>query len=259
MQDFFSFAMAHMFPFSLVFLRVSGLCVVAPIFGSDQVPKHIRVLLAMSLAFVLFPALQGLPQEMPPHALGYFLLVLKELVIGLMIGFLTTAIFHGFQMGGQFIAVDMGLAMGSMLDPFTNEQSSVLGQFFGMLTLIVFLVMNGHHFILRALYDSFRYVPPLSAVFRVDIFEYALQVFNVVVVTSLKVVMPMLAALFVINVVFGFIARLVPQMNVFVMSIPAKIAAGTIVTVLAIPAVVLLFGTVVEDVMRMIFALLRAF
>jgi flagellar biosynthetic protein FliR len=127
------------------------------------------------------------------------------------------------------------------------------------MVIAVFLVLNAHHFILRAMLDSFQLVPPAQVVFSPVVFDEAIKTFNVVIWTSLKVALPTMAALFAINVVFGFIARLVPKMNVFILSMPAKIGAGVIIVIVAMPAIVLLFCDVVEKVFNDIHLILRVF
>ncbi len=259
MADFLTFSLASIFIFSLVLIRIMGLSIVSPVFGGEQVPIQIRVLLALSIAFVFFPSLALKTASLPRSPIEYFIIVVKELCIGLLIGFLVTAVFYGFQLGGRYISIHMGLALSRILDPFSNVQTTVIGQMLGLITLTVFLIINGHHLILRALYASFVKIPPLSAVFHPNIFEHSIKVFNIVITTSLKIAVPTMAALFAINLIFGFIARLVPRMNVFILSLPAKIGVGVIIFLVTIPAILLLFSDVVEDVFRNVYIIINAF
>ena len=259
MAEFLTFSLTSIFAFSLVMVRITGLSIVSPVFGGEQIPIQIRVLLALSIAFVIFPSLALQITVLPRTPIEYFILVLKELAIGLLIGFLATAIFSGFQLGGRYMSIHMGLAMARILDPFTNVQNTVMGQMLGLVVLTVFLIMNGHHLILRALYTSFVKIPPMTIAFNTGIFEQAIKTFNIVIVTSLKIAMPTMAALFAINLIFGFVSRLVPRMNVFILSLPAKIGVGVIIIMVALPAVLLLFTNVIEDVFRDIFIIINMF
>jgi len=259
MLDFVTYSITNIYGFSLVLIRLSGLCVISPIFGGEQVPKQIRVLFALTFALVIYPALQLQISSLPVSPFEFFLIVSKELILGLLIGFLVSVIFFGFQMGGRYIAIHMGMSMGRTLDPFSNTQSTIIGQIFNFIVIAVFLILNAHHFILRAMLESFRLVPPGQVIFAPVIFDEAMKTFNVVIWTSLKVALPTMAALFAINLVIGFIARLVPKMNVFILSLPAKIGAGVIIIVVAMPAIVLLFCDVVEKVFNDIHLILRVF
>jgi flagellar biosynthesis protein FliR len=255
--EFVNYSIEHVYGFSLVMIRFSGLCVVSPIFGGEQVPKQLRALLALAFAFVVYPVLQLRFDALPGSPFEYLIIVLGELVFGLLIGFLATAIFYGFEMGGRYISIHMGLSMGRTLDPFSNTQTTVIGQIFNMMVIATFLVLNAHHFILHAMVETFRQVPPAQVVFSVVAFDEAIKTFNIVIVTSLKVAMPTMAALFAVNVVFGFIARLVPKMNVFILALPAKISAGVIIVIVALPAILYLFCDVVEKVFHDIHQIIR--
>ena len=123
----------------------------------------------------------------------------------------------------------------------------------------MFLLINGHHIILRALHDSFTCVPLMGFAFNPGIFDQAIKTFNIVIATSLKVAAPTMAALFVINLLFSFIARLVPQMNVFILSLPIKIGVGIFIVVIALPAIVGLFSNVVTDVVYDVYTIIHAF
>ena len=259
MIDFITYSAQNVYGFSLVLIRLSGLCVVAPIYGGEQVPRLVRALFALVFTIVIYPALDLSFSTLPSSPVEYLIIVLKELVLGLIIGFLATAIFFGFQMGGRYISIHMGMSMGRTLDPFSNQQTTVIGQIFNFVVIGVFLVLNAHHFILEAIYESFVLIPPATVVFTTVIFDHAIKTFNVVVWTSLKIALPTMAALFSINLVFAFISRLVPRMNVFILSLPAKIGSGIIITTVALPAMIYLFVSVIEQVFTDINLILHAF
>ncbi|MBU1863366.1 MAG: flagellar biosynthetic protein FliR [Candidatus Omnitrophica bacterium] len=259
MGEFFTYSLNNVFAFSLALVRVSGLCVVSPFYGGEQVPRQIRVLLALCITFVIYPTLAVNIQQLPTEVVEYGLLVFKNLCVGLLIGFLVTAIFFGFQLGGRFISIHMGLAMAQMLDPFSNMQSSVIGQIFGLLTITMFVIMNGHHLILKALHESFMKIPLMSVSFHADIFQQAIVTFNIVIITSLKIAAPTMAALFAVNVIFGFISRLVPQMNVFILSLPAKIAVGIFIIISVLPVIVYLLSDVINSVFRDLYVIIHSF
>ena len=237
MNDFLHYSINNLFGFSLVLIRISGLTVVSPIFGGEQVPKKIRAFFALFMSLAIYPGLSLNIDVIPLSMLDYFLITFKELCIGIMIGFLSTALFFGFQMGGRYMAIHMGMSMGRTLDPTSGMQTSLVGQILNFVVLTTFLIVNGHHFILKALYESFIIAPPLEFNFSIGFFDLCIKNFNVVIETSLKVAIPTMAALFAINLVFGFIARVAPKMNVFILSLPAKIAAGIVIVTVAMPAI----------------------
>ncbi len=257
MTELLTYSLNNIFGFSLVLIRLSGLCVVSPVFGGEQVPKRIRIFFALFMAFAIYPALNLKFDYVPLSLFDYFLIVLHELILGMMIGFLSTALFYGFQMGGRYMAIHMGMSMGRVLDPFSNMQTTVIGQILNFVVLAVFLIINGHHLLLKAVYDSFIYVPPLHVKLPSEAFNMGIEAFNVVVWTSLKIALPTMTALFAINIVFAFVARLVPKMNVFILSMPAKILAGVFIITAAMPAIIILFYGIIEKVFENIYHIIK--
>lgn len=258
MFDLYALTINSFFVFALVLIRVSGLCVVAPVIGGSQIPIQIRTLFALSLALVIFPMMKNAPElSVPVTFIGLALVVFKELVLGMFIGFFVSVIFLGFEMGGRFVSVHMGMSMARMLDPFSGKQSSVIGQLFGLLTMTAFVLIDGHHMMLKAVMYSFENIPLSGVVFTSELLSETIKSMNIVIYTALKIAMPMMGALFAINMLFGFIARLVPKMNVFILSLPVKIAAGVFLTVIVLPSLINLFIEVMQTVYTDLFSLLR--
>ena len=258
MLDFVNMSVNNFFAFTLTLIRISGLFVVSPFFGGDQVPKRIRIFIVLGLAMVVFPTLNTNISALPSSGWQFLIIVIKELSLGMMIGFMLTAIFFGFEMGGRFVSIHMGLSMARMLDPFSGQQTAVIGQFIGLIVMTAFLVMNGHHWILKALMESFRVIPLMGVKFNNAVLSEAVKTFNVVIVASIKIAMPMMGALFAINLIFGFIARLVPKMNVFILSLPVKIAVGVFLIMVSLPAILYLLVDVLMKVFQDIFMIIRA-
>src|SRR5262249_43819388 len=151
--------------------------------------------------------------------------VLQELSVGLLIGFAASLLFAAVQAGGQLLDQELGLVVASVLDPVTNEPVSLLGQFKLLLAALVYLLIDGHHFLIRAVADSFRVVPMgglrlgrgaamhLSDTLPRDLFRIAVQI-----------AAPSIVTLFLITIALAFMARTVPEMNLFVLGFPIRLA-----------------------------------
>jgi len=227
--------------FLLALFRVSGVVMVAPLFGSGVVTPNIRALLSIVLAVVFFP-LVGRPEAPVDPNLGtYTMAVLQELGLGLLLGFASAMIFSAVQFGGQIIDQELGIMMANILDPLTNEQLSIIGQFKLFLATVVYLLIDGHHHLLRAVGDSFRTIPiggmRLSdgAVMHVsdtmvrDLFRMAVQI-----------AAPSLVTLFLVTVALAFMARTVPELNIFVLGFSLRVGVG--LAVLAIGIGIFVYG-----------------
>src|SRR5579883_2134393 len=147
--------------FLLVLCRVSGVVMVAPVFGSASVPAPVKAFLSLVLSVLLAPLVAGPGAAATGGALA--LAVAGELAVGLAIGFASALLFAGVRLGGHLIDQELGLLQANLLDPVLEEQVSILGQFKVLLATLVLLLIDGHHLLIASVSDSFRAVPLLGA------------------------------------------------------------------------------------------------
>ncbi len=213
--------------FLLAFFRISGLMIAAPVFGSQTIPPPVRIFLSLVMAVLFFPLVPRPAGPVEPNLGTYAVAVAAELSVGLLIGFAASLLFAAVQFGGQLIDQELGLMLANVLDPVTNEQNSVVGQFKLFLAILVYLAIDGHHFLVSAVVDSFSAVPvaglvvtdaaaaQLSDAMVRDLFRIAVQI-----------AAPAMTTLFLITVAMAFMARTVPEMNIFVLGFSLRIGVG---------------------------------
>jgi len=225
-------------------LRTLGFVAVVPLFSARAAPPIFRIALVFLLTTIAFTA--WAPRATVPEAmLAVFVPAgVTELVLGLMLGFMTGMVFVAFQYAGQFIGYQMGFAIVNVFDPHTQSQVSLIGEFLFTVVILAFLSLNLHHDFLRLWFMSYDIVPPG---------EYSLDQFSLngllamcddLMILALKIAVPLLSFLMLTDLSLGIIARVMPQMNVFIVGIPIKIAMGLIFLSL----VVLQFDPVVRRV-----------
>lgn len=245
--------------FLLILTRISGIFVMSPFLGSRNIPVYFRVCTCFTITLVIFPVLleQGVT-EIPGDMILYVLAICVELFIGWLIGFVASLTFTAIQMTGQILDMQVGFGIVSVIDPTSGQQLPIIGSFKNNLAIIVFLVSNGHHLLLNGLFESFRLVPILGAVIdkglTVLIVDLVWGTFTVAVQLSL----PVLVAILLTEVALGVLARTMPQMNIFVVGIPAKILIGLFVLSFALPFYILFLDVAFNDMYRHIFLVLRA-
>ena len=162
-MDLFTLLQDHAAVFLLMLTRCSGIFLIAPFFGSLNIPIMVRAATAFMFAVVLFPVVDGLgPVDAPTSVLMYTVAVLKELFIGWLIGFVAYVCFSAIHMAGKVMDMQVGFAVVNVMDPTSGQQIPLIGSFLYNLGIIVFLVTNGHHMIITALAESFRVVPLLT-------------------------------------------------------------------------------------------------
>src|SRR5690606_36931931 len=142
--------------FLLMFVRISAFFVTVPFFSYRTIPPQLKILLALMLAWMMYYTIQT---EVIPIDGNYILLIMKEAMIGLIIGLAATIIISIVQIAGGFIDFEMGFAMANIVDPLTGAQSPMMGQFFNLLILYLLIATNGHHLILDGIYYSYQFIP----------------------------------------------------------------------------------------------------
>ncbi len=223
--------------FILVMSRITGIFLVEPFFGSKTIPAQVKAALIMVLSLSLFP-LVSIATDAAQINMVFILRIAYEVLIGVVIGFLFLAIFLAVQAAGSFIDLEMGFGLSQAMDPTGNVESTALSRLYYMLALVIFLMANGEQLLVKATVVSFTVFPAGSMVFPKTLAPGVLNVLSDVMLMAVKVAGPVVGALFIADVVFGVIARAVPQMNVFVIGFPVKIILGLVAVMVTMPLTV---------------------
>lgn len=232
-MDLFGFSISQIATFLLVLARVGGIFTTGPVFGSTTVAPMVRVAIAVSLTFVFLPMASY--SAVGIDFLPFTFALVKELMVGLVMGFMASLMFSAIQMAGAFIDLQMGLGMAAIVDPMTKERNAVIGQIYNLAATLLFLALNGHHMMIRGLYDSFTMLPLGKMVVSPEMAGSMLNLFAAVFVAALKIGAPVVGAVFLTDVALGILARTVPQLNVFVVGFPAKITVGLLAVIVVMP------------------------
>lgn len=221
--------------FLMVLFRVSSFLFLVPLFGSPNLPATLKIGLAFALTLVFVPILP--PPKIHLLAAGQTLVLAlgRELLLGGAMALVVRLIFAGVELAGQFLGYQMGFSMVNLIDPQTSEQVSIIGQFQNFLALMIFLAIDGHHLLIRALMRSFELVAPLEVHLSNGLVSTLVSLSSHLFVLAVKISAPAMVALFLANLALGLMARMVPQMNVFMVNVPLTIALGLLVMGLSLP------------------------
>ena len=231
---FLDISVAQFQLFLIAFVRVIGVLAGAPVFGHRAVINQMKVGVALVLTIALYPAVP-ITLEATTELVPFVIVVVKELTLGLMLGFAARLVFIAVQFAGEVIGIDIGFGVVNIIDPLSAEQISIIGTFKNLLAIIIFLVIDGHHTILNALAASFAMVP-LGGVQLTEMLAMGLvSMTSDVFVMAVKMSAPIITALFLTSLALGIIARTVPQMNVFIVGFPLKIGIGMGMIMVSIP------------------------
>ena len=215
----------------LIVARVSAFFVVLPLFSHRTIPASHRIAFAVVLSWMMYYTLDVEPFEINGD---YILLIIKEVIFGLFIGLLAYIIMSAVQIAGGFIDFQMGFAMANVIDPQTGTQSPLIGQFLNTLALLLLLALNGHHLLLDGIFYSYQFMPMemiWPAFGQENYVEFIMKTFAGVFAVAFQMSIPIVATIFLVDIALGITARTVPQLNIFVIGFPIKIAVGFLVLV----------------------------
>ena len=236
----------HFVLFLMFFLRVSALLLTAPMFGHQAIPLQVKVVLAMFLSYVLFTfhITQSIVVDL--KLVSLFVLAVKEMITGASIGFAIGIIFGGVRYAGELISYDMGFSMATMYDPENNASFPVIGEMLYWYLLMIFILLNGHHFIIEALIGSYKAIPIGTWNISEGAIQKLISLTGQMFIVAVKIAAPVLVSLFIANISIGILNKAMPQMNIFGIIFSLKIGLGAIVLIATIPVIAFVFKKILS-------------
>ncbi|MBQ5948598.1 flagellar biosynthetic protein FliR [Massilia sp. ST3] len=214
--------------------RILGLVAAAPLFGNAGVPVSIKVSLGVLLAAVIAPIVPAVP-AMDPTSWAGLLIVVKELLIGVAMGFAMRIVFAAIEYAGEVSSMTMGLGFAVSFDPNTHGRSAAVAQFMSLVATMAFLAVNAHLALLEALAESFITLPitstPFSGNAPLELVRWGARIFS----AGLQLSLPIVAALLITNVALGILTRAAPQLNIFGIGFPVTLGVGFLTLSLVMP------------------------
>ncbi len=227
--------------FLLVFGRISGLFLSAPIFSSKQIPATVKVLIISMFALTLscyIPIQYHAAVDTP----GKFAAAMAmEIFVGYTMGFVVYLAFAAIQLAGQIMDMQLGFAIVNVVDPLSGTQIPLMGNLTQTLALLLYLAINGHHYLIQAVVKSYQVIPVLGTQLSGDFYDLIVKISVLMFVVAVKIAAPILFVTITTDIAMGYIARTVPQMNVFIIGLPLKILVGLVALAAFLPAYVWIF------------------
>ncbi len=240
--------------FILVFFRVLSMLWLLPLFESQSISAGYKAGLSLIIAFLLYgpipaPDLQG-------DAYLLLLLIGKEVLIGLSIGFFVRLLFAMVTAAGEVVSMQTGLSLARTMNPTLGTSVTVIEQFQSLLAVMIFFAIDGHHAVLKGLAVSLKDVPPGSVALRPVLFQHMVVSCGRLFAASLRICAPIVVTLFLVDLSLGILARMIPQVNVFIEGASIKIlVALTVFTIslnLIVPVIGTLFRGMDTEILRII-------
>lgn len=207
--------------FTLVFFRVISLLWFLPIFTYRFISVPYKAAFSLSMSYFLYETTKVGILPVESHVMLLYLV--REMAIGLSIGFLTRIFFTFTYAAGEIISIQTGFSFARFMDPSMTMNTSIIEQFKNLLTVLVFFAIDGHHILFKAIIESVQNFPPGSFVFGKDIAMFFVKMTGKIFLIGLKLGAPVVATLFIVEIAFGLIVRMIPQVNIFIEGMPIKV------------------------------------
>ncbi|MCK9225320.1 MAG: flagellar biosynthetic protein FliR [Candidatus Muirbacterium halophilum] len=245
--------------FALVIVRVTSFFYNMPIFGGQFIPNTIKITASVGIALIIFPLVPRavIPAE-APYMMDFALFVFKEFLVGFTTGFMVSIFILGIRFSGILIGQNMGLMMANVVDPESNEQVSILEQIHYFVFLFVFLSLNGHLTIVKAIVDSYSLIPAGGFSFHSDIIIIIVNSLSNMFTIGFNIAMPVFGTLMIVTVLLGFIAKVAQKIQVMLLSFPLKIVVGIIILTIAFPVMMELFFDTFDQIKTEMYKIMQA-
>lgn len=238
--------------FIVVFTRLSGMMTTAPLISTYPIPMQIKTWFMAAIAFVIFPiVLAKSGFQLPTSIPELTVILIKEFMIGYVTGFVANVIFIGAEIAADLLSMQMGLTAAQAMNPMTGDTSPILGQAYTLLVSMVFISINAYQWMFSAIYKSFQTLPPgygffVSGNLANQIIFMTSQMF----IIGLGIALPIFSVLVIVDVLLGFVSKMMPNMNIFMVAMPLKIYIGLILSVMLMQPICSHIAVLIEGYLK---------
>lgn len=245
-------------PFTmLVFIRIAAMMTMMPIFGFAAVSMRIRLALSILLTIIIAPGVGVGFDVVYTSRIALAADIMREMLIGFIIGYGARVLFEAFTMAGTFVGFQIGLAMMNVVDPSTQTNQSLIGNFWMLIITIFFIVTKSDHFLIETFFSNFKLIPLAHANIRPIVGQELLGTGSTLFDLALRFVAPMMILILMTDVAIAFMARVMPQLNIFFVSLPLKLVIGLYMLLVSLKIFQTMFGYFEQNVEQIVLNLMR--
>lgn len=213
-------------------VRILGLISVAPLWSTAGIPRRTRLMLGFAITLAIAPALPAMP-TIPPGSLAGLWIMSQQLLIGVAMGFAARVVFAAIDLGGAFIGLQMGLGFATFYDPLEGSQTPVIGELLGLISLLLFLALDGHLLYIATLAKSFQAIPVSPNALASESWLNITHLGSKLFAAGLLIALPVIVALMITNVALAVLTRAAPQLNIFALGFPLTLTGGFVTVALS--------------------------
>ncbi|MFA7228379.1 MAG: flagellar biosynthetic protein FliR [Melioribacteraceae bacterium] len=209
-----------------VFLRIIAMIVTAPVFSHSAFPMLAKIFLSLVIAYIVFLTIDKSNINLETDLISLAIGGAREVLIGMLMGYMLTFVFYGISFAGSIIGYDIGLMMSEVMNPMQETSNNIVGELIFYIAMMIFFLINGHHYIIAAIVASFKVIPLTEFSVTAPVIQVLIKYSFAVFTIALKIASPVLVSFFLIHIAEGIISRVIPNIQVFFVTQPAKIGIG---------------------------------
>lgn len=244
--------------FGLMLVRVTAMFATAPILSSRSIPTRVRAGLAVIITLATLPMVADGTTQVPDSTVAYVLLAGKEVLIGVLIGFVAQTLFAAVQLAGSYIDTGAGFSIAQTIDPVNNANLTMLGRAYSLMATTAFMAIGGHLWLVKGVVASFTLAPPTELPNIMAMTQGVLVRSDDLFIISLQIAAPLMAALLITDVALGIMSRAAPQMNVFIVGLPVKVGVALVGSAILLPAFATLLNGLSTQMLEDLSTILQA-
>lgn len=257
MEGLFPLNLDNWLVYLLIWARLMGIVYLFPYFSYQGIPFTLRLYLSLVIALLIFLSMETRPELELRVPFEMVLLLGKEVLIGLALGYLVVLMFSVFLNAGQMVDMKAGLMLSGVFEPQYGSQITFMGQFYYLLALVFFLTLNGHHYFLHAMAESYVMIPLDAAFMGTHTALGVGRLFANMFYLSFQMVAPIIVILMLMDIALGLIAKTVPQVHVFILGLPLKIAMSMLLFAILLPVFGSIWDGYLDQFVRHIFEFMQ--
>ncbi len=242
----------------LIFLRIVSAMVVSPIFSNKAFPVLPKIFISFIIAYIVFLSIDTTQVKFDISVWSLFFFGFKEILTGLIIGFMMNFVFYGISFAGHIIGFDMGLTIADVFNPMEETNNNVIGEVIYISALLIFFLINGHHYVIRGLAFSFSVVQLGKFSMNASVYELLIKYSASIFIIAVKVASPILVSFFLVSLAEAVAARVMPQVQIFFVTQPLKIGIGLLLIIAAVPFFIYVIKILLKDYENNLYTLVKA-
>jgi flagellar biosynthetic protein FliR len=242
----------------LIFLRITSAFIAAPIMGHKAFPVIPKLFLAFLISYMVFLSIKTSELHIEFSLWWISITAIKEILSGLILGFMLNLVFYGISYAGTLIGFEMGLAVDDVFNPMEDSHNNVIGEVIYIGAILIFFMINGHHYIIRGVVQSFQLVGIGDFSFSQPLYKLIVKYSAAVFVIAVKIASPIIVSFFLVNIAEAILSRVIPQMQIFFVTQPLRIGLGFFLMVALTPLYVYAIKNLLKEYEDSLFQILKA-